>query len=286
MASQVRVRDVMTDRVETLSSDERLSVIHLLRRFRGFRHLPVVRDARVVGILTRVDVLEHLAFGSEGATVTPEELMSQPAEVVGPDVPVEEAAARMYRIGGHALPVVGEAGSLVGILTETDLLAALAGERIPSAGLAEMTIDSLLSRHPTSVEPDATLASAAELMINRGIRHLPVLDAHDRPVGVVSESDLRVALGTDVSRWPDAPEGSLARQVFTVMSSPALTIKLGARLEAALRLFSEAKVGAAPVVDAVGRLRGMLSYVDLLEWMERQATSVRRPPPAPEPMTH
>lgn len=286
MASQLRVRDLMSRRVECVDADERLSVAHLLRRFRGFRHLPVIQRGRVAGMLTRVDVLEHLAFGAETATVTPRELMSHPAEVVLPEAPVDEAAARMYRIGGHALPVVNEAGALVGILTETDLLAALAGERISPVGLAEATIDRLVSLHPASLGPDATLANAAELMMDQGIRHLPVLDAHDRPIGMVSESDLRIALGTDVSRWPDAPEGSLSRQVFTVMSSPALSLQLGSPLESALRLFTEARVGAAPVVDELGRLRGVLSYVDLLEWMERQATELREEAPGPEPLTH
>ncbi len=106
---------------------------------RGFRHLPVVsRSRRVVGVLSIDDLCG--AFGvprNRGRALTAEEqsrlraarvrdVMTRSPETVSADGAIAEAADRMAdrRIG--CLPVVDEQGLLVGLLSETDLLRALA----------------------------------------------------------------------------------------------------------------------------------------------------------------
>lgn len=95
------------------------------------RHLPVMQDGHLVGLVTKRLILEALYFGSGGenaaeptATITVKKVMVQTPVTVTPDYPVEEAALLMreHKIG--SLPVL-ESGRLVGIITQTDLLEAL-----------------------------------------------------------------------------------------------------------------------------------------------------------------
>ena len=102
---------------------------------------------------------------------------------------LREAARRMVERGiGAAIVLDGE--RLVGILTERDVLLAVASDRDQSA-----VVEDCMTRHPETVESSDTTDQAAALMIHGGFRHLPVVDG-DRVVGIVSIRDLmRVTLG-------------------------------------------------------------------------------------------
>lgn len=116
------VRGRMTREVVTVSPAGTVADALELLQDHGIRHLPVVDGGRVVGVVTDRDIRPAVGPGSSDADrTTIDEIMSAPAVVAAPDLPVESAARVLaeHRIG--CLPVV-EAGELVGILTESDLL--------------------------------------------------------------------------------------------------------------------------------------------------------------------
>ena len=117
----------------TVSPDDSFRHAMTLIRQRGIRHLPVVEDGRLVGIVTDRDLrqsspspatsleIHELHFLLERVRIR--EIMTTKVHTVTPDTPIEEAARLMlrYKIGG--LPVL-QGDTLVGILTETDILKA------------------------------------------------------------------------------------------------------------------------------------------------------------------
>jgi len=101
---------------------------------------------------------------------------------------IGEAAAAMAERGVGAV-VLLEGESIAAILTERDVLKAVAAGRDGSAPVADW-----MTRHPDTIEPGDTTDHAASLMILGGFRHLPVVDDR-KVVGIVSIRDLmRVAL--------------------------------------------------------------------------------------------
>jgi CBS domain-containing protein len=125
-----RVREIMQEKVVTISVGDRLSTVEDIMTLGGVRHMPVVRAGRLLGVVSERDLLraslssldprrhERRVF-LEGIDIA--EVMSTPPIVVGPEAPVEEAARILAdnRIG--CLPVV-EGEELVGLITETDVL--------------------------------------------------------------------------------------------------------------------------------------------------------------------
>jgi CBS domain-containing protein len=90
----------------------------------GFRHLPVVEPGgRLAGIVT-VDDLRSRAALPRGSRVV--DVMTRAPFTCTPDTPLEDAAEELARRRIGCLPVVGAGGELVGLLTETDALRALA----------------------------------------------------------------------------------------------------------------------------------------------------------------
>lgn len=104
------------------------------------------------------------------------------------DATLGEAAARMAERGVGAV-VVLEGESVAAILTERDVMKAVAAGKDGSAAATEW-----MTRHPDTIEPGDTTDHAASLMIHGGFRHLPVVE-DGKVVGIVSIRDLmRVAL--------------------------------------------------------------------------------------------
>jgi CBS domain-containing protein len=97
--------------------------------------------------------------------------------------PVTEVAGRMVERNVGAVLVV-EAARLIGIMTERDLMRAVA------RGVTDaMTVADCMTPHPDTIAPDDTIEHAGVLMIHGGFRHLPVVDG-DEILGMLSIRDL------------------------------------------------------------------------------------------------
>ena len=108
---------------------------------------------------------------------------------VAADATLGEAAAAMATRGVGAV-VVLEGERVAAILTERDVMKAVAAGSDGSAPVKEW-----MTPHPDTIEPSDTTDHAASLMIHGGFRHLPVVEADGRVVGIVSIRDLlKVAL--------------------------------------------------------------------------------------------
>lgn len=100
-----------------------------------------------------------------------------------------DAAALMANSRISSVLVVDE-GRMVGILTERDMVKAMNAELPPDASVV-----GLMSPNVLTVRQDVELAVAYRFASRHGVRHLAVVDAHDTPIGIVSESDFRFHLG-------------------------------------------------------------------------------------------
>ena len=120
--------------------------------------------------------------------------MSRDLLSVASDSTLAEAAGAMRARGVGAVLVL-EQGSLDGILTERDILKAVATGSVEGARVADW-----MTRHPDTIESSDTTQHAAALMIHGGFRHLPVVD-DGAVVGILSIRDLmRVALADSTPR--------------------------------------------------------------------------------------
>jgi CBS domain-containing protein len=103
---------------------------------------------------------------------------------VAPEDTLGQAAEAMVERGvGSA--VVSDFGRLIGILTERDLLRAVAG-RVHSS---EARVREWMTAEPITATTSTELAEAAQTMLEQGFRHLPVVE-EDRAIGIVSIRDV------------------------------------------------------------------------------------------------
>lgn len=115
------------------------------------------------------------------------ELMSKPATVCRPGDTLHTAAHLMWQRDCGALPVVGDDGSVVGMITDRDVCMSAYTQGAP---LPALLVSNAMSREVAACRPDDSLDGAERLMRERKVRRIPVLDAARRPLGVLSLNDV------------------------------------------------------------------------------------------------
>ncbi len=130
-----------------------------------------------------------------------------------------------------------------------------------------MFIDKSMTRDVVTVRPETGILAAQALMVQNRIRHLPVVAEDNFLVWIVSDRDIRSAMpSTVLSETEKAAEEKrlTAIKVKDIMTRNPVTISPTQTLEDALIMMQNCKVGAFPVVDQVGKLKGMISVRDLM----------------------
>ncbi|MDP4858120.1 MAG: CBS domain-containing protein [Desulfobacterales bacterium] len=130
-----------------------------------------------------------------------------------------------------------------------------------------MFVSRSMTQKVITTGPEADVFDAYEKMSQNRIRHLPVIDADGRLIGIVTDRDIRSALPYSMIKDPARTaetEKVKDLKVKDIMTTDPKTIGPHHTIQDALVLIQELRVGALPVVDKEGKLKGILSVRDLL----------------------
>ena len=117
-----------------------------------------------------------------------------------------------------------------------------------------MQIESYMSHAPITVRDDTDYWKALEIMQEKDLHHIPVINQNEKIVGILTFRDLKMAA---------MHFGEANVEVAEVMHSPVVTVAPGEPLADAARLMMENRIGGLPVVDNHGRIVGILTETDL-----------------------
>ncbi|MBH8552431.1 CBS domain-containing protein [Nostocaceae cyanobacterium CENA357] len=139
------------------------------------------------------------------------DVMSHSPIVVRAETPLKEAVQIIAERRISGLPVVDDVGKLVGVISETDLMWQETGvtppayimfldsviylqnpatyERDLHKALGQ-TVGEVMSKNPVTITPDKTVKEAAQLMHDRSVNRLPVLDSEGQVIGILTRGDI------------------------------------------------------------------------------------------------
>jgi CBS domain-containing protein len=127
----MQVREIMSTDIEVVDRNDNLRTVEERMATKQLRHLPVLEQGEVVGMVTQRDLFKAamssaMGYGEKAQqaylqSVRVKEIMVYPVVTVAPDTSVVAAADMMMNRGIGCLPVV-EDHQLIGIVTKTDLL--------------------------------------------------------------------------------------------------------------------------------------------------------------------
>jgi CBS domain-containing protein len=151
-------------------------------------------------------------------------LMTEAVLSVDVGAPVSEALRLFAEYPVHHLPVVRE-GTLVGMLSSADVMK-LEGF-LPKNGKASreyldqrFRIDMLMRRPPISIQPQQSVEEAARLMVRHAIHALPVVNAQDKLLGIITTTDIMHA-ALSAAPHPAAQHADAARDASSIQLKPS-----------------------------------------------------------------
>ena len=110
------------------------------------------------------------------------EVMNRNVLAVDPTASIGEAAEKMIEAGVGAVVVMEDMARIVGIVTERDLMRAVAQR----ARAAEARVRQWMTESVVTIEPDTEIKDAAKMMFENNFRHLPVVNKDGRLMGIAS----------------------------------------------------------------------------------------------------
>jgi len=125
-----------------------------------------------------------------------------------------------------------------------------------------------IQRNPVTISPEASFYEARNLIHEKGVRHLPVVDKNNMLIGIVTDRDIREAAPSDATLLSvqelNYLLGKLKVSSFMTPKDKLITINPDTLIEEAVQLMHDNKIGCLPVVEQ-GKLYGIFTETDALD---------------------
>jgi acetoin utilization protein AcuB len=125
-----------------------------------------------------------------------------------------------------------------------------------------------IQKNPVTINPEASFYEARNLIHEKGIRHLPVVDKNNSLVGIVTDRDIREAAPSDATLLSvqelNYLLGKLKVSSFMTPKAKLITITPDTLIEEAVQLMHDNKIGCLPIVEG-GKLFGIFTETDALD---------------------
>jgi CBS domain-containing protein len=200
------VSDYMTTKIFTFDEDDALVDVCRCLMQNSFRRVPVMRQGRLAGIISRADLIRANKdkFRPRGqqddsascpALVVAKDVMKSGLLTVRTSTPVYEAMEMLAAKNVTGLPVVDEYMNMLGIISEKDMLKLLYD---PNAkpGLVE----EYMTAGVIGFEQSTSLFDICDCLINNSFRRVPILDG-GKLVGIISRTDIMAYIMKNHSRF-------------------------------------------------------------------------------------
>jgi CBS domain-containing protein len=267
----------MTSDVVTVEiPGNRDDVLKILKRT-GISGVPVIKEGKLIGIITRRDLLRKSEETQLGLLMTPDPV------IIAPDAPISEAARLLSSHNIRRLPVV-EDEQLTGLISTADLIHAIATLRI------KKEIKDHYTSQTFALWEETPLPVVGRVMEISGFEAIPILDAESKLQGIISERDLirhssiedtvevsDFSNGTDDDEWTwesirDMHTISYGiskiqlppRPVKTAMVKNVVSVPLNAEVSECALKMKRGRIDQLPVINGDKRLVAMLFDRDLI----------------------
>jgi CBS domain-containing protein len=304
---QVKIKELMTTALITAAPETPVAEVIRLMIENSLKGLPVV-DERFqpvgmitqndlipkagmpvrLGLLTQLDQAFSAPFFNKIEALKVQEIMSQPVVTVEAEQRLAQAVHLMIKHGLKRLPVVDDAGVLVGMVSRIDIFQSIANQQPHWNKLQEdrvvvngdQLVSAIMERDLETVNPETSIPEVIEKIYRNELQRLAVTDSQGKFLGLICDSDLLPFFAEPgigellLSKLTFTEKGRRLKQLLAhkraqiaadVMLTEVITIPETASLEEAIRIMTERGLKRLPVVDETGVYQGMIRRDSILQ---------------------
>ncbi len=277
---ETKVKDLMQSPVRVVSKGDTIAHARKIFLRERISRLVVVDGSIPIGMLAKKDVVMALSNyrlrARELGSISVQEVMRSPIKVINEETSIIDAARLMVSENIRGFPVVEEGGSLVGIITKTDLTRFFYQHY---AGKYKVNDVAVKREYVPVIHGGHTALRAVDLMQECHTDRVVVVDG-EKPIGTITETDLSFLRNYRSGAGPYRAEAAhdderaptrvyLLPTAEDVMTRDPLVVDLNSDAAAAAGLMLENGIGGVPVVDEQGDLAGLLTKFDFVKILAR-----------------
>lgn len=196
---KLTARDLMTVPIETVDANTSVEVAAKRMAEKSIHRMLVTEAGKPVGIISISNFMAHIAEQEPVKRQTVGDVMSDTFLVCREDTPVLSASRTMTQAGWRSIVVVNAKGKLLGFITGRDLVH-LAGKDVDE----NLKVNQFMNRKILTIDINASLQQAADLMIQNHRHRVVVIDSSDPdsfPLGILSSFDIVAEMARPGSIW-------------------------------------------------------------------------------------
>jgi CBS domain-containing protein len=288
--------EVTTSRLEVLSYNLPIRISIVLPAAAAPQVLEELGGLVNDGLITLQDL--HVVSHKTANTFFPRQLavrdvMTQQPVSIGAERPLSEAARLLLSSIFTGLPVVDPQGRPVGVVTQGDLinkggmplrlgLLAASGQDDRDTVMAELDhrqVQEIMTTPAVTIEEDRPLTEAVDLMLARGLKRLPVVTRGGRLAGMLSRLDIFQTVMREAPDWEAFQSQKIEvrnlRTVEDILRRDTSTVSESTTIDKVIQIIDGNDIQCVAVVDAEGRLIGMIADSDLLRFFKPDPEGLR-----------
>ncbi len=254
----LRVLD-FTDRFyPVIKSGELITKARALMRDIGLRFLPVVEERRLLGVITRQQVL---LISSTRSQALVKEVMETPSLVFNSDELASKALSAMIEFDEWYAPVVTAGGSkYVGVISLDEFMRFIIKHKYPEH---ELPVERVMSSKVITVTPEDSIVKLWKKMLMHKFSGFPVVEGRRKVIkGIITQHDLlRKGYGRIELESPSGPKKG--PKVRELMTTPPLTLRPDSKLIEAVMIMVKSDIGRIPIVNDRKELLGIVDRSDV-----------------------
>ncbi|UCE36348.1 MAG: CBS domain-containing protein [Thermoplasmata archaeon] len=259
----LKAQDVMSKNFVCASEEDNLSDVLAKLKKHDISELPVIRKNKLVGLVSYDTLIKRRNLP---LTTKVEHIMSTPPKL-SEDTPLTTVAEMFMSSGFRTLPITSKGKKLAGMVSRTDLLKGIKQDK----KLAELPISSIMTKVPQCIREDDNITQARDLMKRLSMRTVPVVDDHEKLVGVIGVKDIAKIWTpkTKESRGELAGEKiSLDVEVSSVMNPDPVHIEKEENVKSVISLMHKHDISSVLITEKQKPI-GIITPLDLIELLVR-----------------
>jgi len=196
---KLTARDLMTVPIETVDADTSVEVAAKRMAKKSIHRMLVTEAGKPVGVISISNFIASIAEQEPIKRQTVGDVMSDTFLVTREDTTVISASRTMTQAGWRSIVVVNAKGKLLGFITGRDLVH-LAGKNVDE----NLKVNQFMNRKIITIDINASLQEAADLMIQNHRHRVVVIDSSDPdsfPLGILSSFDIVAEMARSGSIW-------------------------------------------------------------------------------------